>query len=159
MALPLVRWPLHSLITLFSFLFRVLILSDLDFQQQVLWPTSLCPCSRRCSKLGSTISGPRLLVLNFFSVSFTTLLDQAVCRIYKWVVFNIRGVLCNHCDQLMDGRSLEDVILKRNPPSLTEDDVIDFLCHSDPDHNGWDDGVIRMIFCINSYLRSVPSLP
>lgn len=59
----------------------------------------------------------------------------------------------------MDGRSLEDVIHKRNPPSLTEDDVIDFSRHSDPDHDRWDDGVIRMTFRINSYLRSVPSLP
>ena len=58
----------------------------------------------------------------------------------------------------MDGRSLEDVIHKRNPPSLTEDHVIDFPRHSDPDHDGWDDGVIRMRFRINSYLRSVPSL-
>lgn len=52
----------------------------------------------------------------------------------------------------MDGRSLEDVIHKRNPPSLTEDDVIDFSRHSDPDHDRWDDGVIRMTFRINSYL-------
>ena len=32
MSLPLVGWPLHSLITLFSFLFLVVILSDLDFR-------------------------------------------------------------------------------------------------------------------------------
>ena len=38
----------------------------------------------------------------------------------------------------MDGRSLEDVIHKHNPP-LTEDDVIGFLRHSDPDHDAWDD--------------------
>ena len=59
----------------------------------------------------------------------------------------------------MDSRSLEDVIHKRNPPSLTEDDVIDFPRHSDPYHDGWDDGVIRMRFRISSYLRSVLSLP
>lgn len=34
----------------------------------------------------------------------------------------------------MDMRSLEDVIHKHNPPSLTEDDVIGFLRH-----DGWDD--------------------
>ena len=59
----------------------------------------------------------------------------------------------------MDSRSLEDFIHKRNPPSLTEDDVIDFPRHSDTDHDGWDDGVIRMRFRISSYLRSVLSLP
>ena len=32
MSLPLVGWSLHSLITLFSFLFLIVILSDLDFR-------------------------------------------------------------------------------------------------------------------------------
>ena len=32
MSLPLVGWPLHSFITLFSFLFLIVILSDLDFR-------------------------------------------------------------------------------------------------------------------------------
>lgn len=80
----------------------------------------------------------KIVSVKFFSVLFTTLLDQAVCHIYKWVQ-GVRGILCNHCDQLMDGRSLEDVIHKHNPLSLTEDDVIGFLRHSDPDHGGWDD--------------------
>ena len=48
MSLPLVGWPLHSLITLFSFLFLIVILSDLDFRGKVLWPTSLGLCSHRC---------------------------------------------------------------------------------------------------------------
>ena len=48
MSLPLVGWPLHSFITLFSFLFLIVILSDLDFRWKVLWPTSLGLCSRRC---------------------------------------------------------------------------------------------------------------
>ena len=80
----------------------------------------------------------KIVSVKFFSVLFTTLLDQAVCHIYKWVQ-GVRGILCNHCDQLMDGRSLEDVIRKHNPLSLTEDDVNGFLHQSDSDHGGWDD--------------------
>lgn len=58
----------------------------------------------------------------------------------------------------MEGRTMYDIIFNRLQPSLTEDEVVDFI-RSDNTYAEWDDWTVRMTFRINSYLRSAPSIP
>ena len=79
--------------------------------------------------------------------------DQPVCHIYQWVAHPSIGAVCNHCERMMDGLTLDDVIAGNREGSLTEDDIVAYVQGGDPNDRDWDDWPLRMTFRINSFLR------
>ena len=79
---------------------------------------------------------------------------QPVCHIYQWVAHPTYGGVCNHCERMMDGLTLDDVISGNLEGSLTEDDIVDYVQNGDPNERDWDDFPLRMTFRINSFLRA-----
>ena len=80
--------------------------------------------------------------------------NQPVCHIYQWVAHPTPGGVCNHCERMMDGLRIDDVIAGNREGSLTEDEIVEFVQNGDPDHRDWDDWTLRMTFRINSFLRA-----
>ena len=80
--------------------------------------------------------------------------DQPVCHIYQWVAHPTYGGVCNHCERMMDGLTLDDVIAGNWEGSLTEDDIVQYVQDGDPNHRDWDEFPLRMTFRINSFLRA-----
>ena len=80
--------------------------------------------------------------------------NQPVCHIYQWVAHPTYGGVCNHCERMMDGLRLDDVIAGNREGSLTEDEVVQYVQDGDPNHRNWDDFPLRMTFRINSFLRA-----
>ena len=54
---------------------------------------------------------------------------------------------------MMDGLRIDDVISGARG-SLTEDEIVEYVQSGDPNNRDWDDLPLRMIFRINSFLRS-----
>ena len=71
----------------------------------------------------------------------------------QWVAHPTHGSACNHCDRMMDGYTLEDLIFRRDC-SLTEDNVVAYVRSSDPTNQAWDDWPLCMTYRINSFLRA-----
>lgn len=128
---------ISSLIPFFSWFLAVF--PDLDFLRQVLWPIHLCLC--------------QIVRVENFSDSLDSLEDKPVRHIYQWVAHPTHGCVCNHCDRMMDGYTLEDLIFQRDC-SLTEDNVVAYVRSSDPTNQVWDDWALRMTYRINSFLRA-----
>ena len=109
--------------------------------------------------MGSAVLGPKMFVSIFFLDSLTTLENQPVCHIYQWVARPTHGSVCNHCERMMDGLRLEDVISGNRQGSLTEDEVVAYVQSGDPTHQDWDDWPLRMTVGINAFLRANPDHP
>ena len=80
--------------------------------------------------------------------------NQPVCHIYQWVAHPTHGGVCNHCERMMDGLRLDDIISGNREGSLTEDEIVDYVQSGDPNYRDWDDWPLRMTFRINSFLRA-----
>ena len=80
--------------------------------------------------------------------------NQPVCHIYQWVAHPTQGGVCNHCERMMDGLRIDDVIAGNWEGSLTEDEIVEYVQSGDPNHRDWDDWPLRMTFRINSFLRA-----
>ena len=76
-----------------------------------------------------------------------------MCHIYQWVAHPTPGGVCNHCERMMDGLRIDDVIAGNREGSLTEDEIVEYVQSGDPNHRDWDDWPLRMTFRINSFLR------
>ena len=95
------------------------------------------------------------MLLSFFSTdSLEYMENQPVCHIYQWVAHPTPGGVCNHCERMMDGMTLDDVIVGNRVGSLTEEDVVAYVQNGDPNEREWDDWPLRMTFRINSFLRA-----
>ena len=79
--------------------------------------------------------------------------NQPVCHIYQWVAHPTPGGVCNHCERMMDGFRLDDMIAGLRVGSLTEDEIVQYVQDGDPNDRDWDDWPLRMTFRINSFLR------
>ena len=79
--------------------------------------------------------------------------NQPVCHIYQWVAHPTPGGVCNHCERMMEGLRIDDVIAGNREGSLTEDDIVEFVQSGNPNHRDWDDWPLRMTFRINSFFR------
>jgi len=111
-------------------------------------------------ELGSTFLGTNVFMSIFFLVSLTILEDKPVCHIYQWIARPTDGSVCNHCERMMDGYTLDDLIFHRGC-SLTEDEVVAYVRRADPTQQDWDDWLLRMsmTYRINSFLRANGSNP
>ena len=109
--------------------------------------------STRQTRLGRAILGSNLFVLIFLLDSWEYMENQPVCHIYQWVAHPTPGGVCNHCERMMDGLRLDDVIAGNREGSLTEDEIVEYVQSGDPNHRDWDDWPLRMTFRINSFLR------
>ena len=108
-----------------------------------------------CStQLGRAVLGSNLFVLIFLIESWDFVENQPVCHIYQWVAHPTPGGVCNHCERMMDGLRLDDVIAGNWEGSLTEDEIVQYVQDGDPNHRDWDDFPLRMTFRINSFLRA-----
>ena len=111
--------------------------------------------STSSTQLGRAVLGSNLFLLNFFWIDFLDFVEnQPVCHIYQWVAHPTRGGVCNHCERMMDGLTMDDVIAGNREGSLTEDDVVQFVQNGDPNDRDWDEWPLRMTFRINSFLRA-----
>ena len=110
--------------------------------------------STRSTQLGRTFLGTQMF-LSFFSIDSHEYLDnQPVCHIYNWVAHPTPGGVCNHCERLMEGLTIDDVIAGNSVGSLSEDDVVVYVQNGDPNHRDWDDLPLRMTYRINAFLRA-----
>ena len=111
---------------------------------------STCP-----TQLGRAVLGSSLFVLIFiFSLdSWDYVENQPVCHIYQWVAHPTPSGVCNHCEPMMDGLRLDDMIAGNREGSLTEDEIVEYVQSGDPNNREWDDFPLRMTFRINSFLR------
>ena len=105
------------------------------------------------TQLGRTVLGSNLFVSIFLSDSWDFVENQPVCHIYQWVAHPTPGGVCNHCERMMDGFRLDDLIAGLRVGSLTEDEIVEYVQSGDPNHRDWDDWPLRMTFRINSFLR------
>ena len=111
-------------------------------------------------ELGRAVLGSDHFSLNFFFLDSLEYVDNSpVCHIYQWLAHPSRDAVCNHCDRLMMGLRLDDVIAGNPEGSLTEDDVVGFVRAGDPTNQAWDDWPLRMTFRINSFLRANGPVP
>ena len=109
--------------------------------------------STRQTQLGCAVLGSNLFLLIFLLDSWEYVENQPVCHIYQWVAHPTPGGVCNHCERMMDGLRLDDIIAGRRVGSLTEDEIVQYVQSGDPNERDWDDWPLRMTFRINSFLR------
>ena len=94
------------------------------------------------------------MLLSFFSIDSQEYLEnQPVCHICQWVAHPTPGGVCNHCERMMEGLTLDDVIAGNSVGSLTEDDVVAYVRNGDPNERDWDDLPLRITYRINAFLR------
>ena len=106
------------------------------------------------TQLGRAVLGSKLFVLIFCLLdSLEYVENQPVCHIYQWVAHPTHGGVCNHCERMMDGLRLDDIIAGNREGSLTEDEIVEYVQSGDPNDRDWDDWPLRMTFRINSFLR------
>ena len=112
--------------------------------------------STSSTQLGRAVLGPNLFLLIFiFSLdSWEYVENQPVCHIYQWVAHPTSGGVCNHCERMMDGLRLDDVISGNREGSLTEDEIVEYVRSGDPTNQTWDEWPLRMTFRINLFLRA-----
>ena len=81
------------------------------------------------TQLGRAVLGSNLFVLIFIflSDSWDYVENQPVCHIYQWVAHPTHGGVCNHCERMMDGLRLDDVIAGNREGSLTEDEIVEYV--------------------------------
>ena len=105
--------------------------------------------------IGPRVSGYQMFLSFFLIESLDFVENQPVCHIYQWVAHPTHGGVCNHCERMMDGLRLDDVISGNREGSLTEDDdIVEYVQNGDPNDRDWDDWPLRMTFRINSFLRA-----
>ena len=105
--------------------------------------------------IGPRVSGYLDVPVVFLIESLDFVENQPVCHIYQWVAHPTHGGVCNHCERMMDGLRLDDVISGNREGSLTEDDdIVEYVQNGDPNDRDWDDWPLRMTFRINSFLRA-----
>ena len=106
------------------------------------------------TQLGRAVLGTSLFMLIFCLLdSWDYVENQPVCHIYQWVAHPTPGGVCNHCERMMDGFRLDDMIAGLRVGSLTEDEIVQYVQDGDPSQRDWDDWPLRMTFRINSFLR------
>ena len=107
------------------------------------------------TQLGRAVLGSNLFVLIFIfsSDSWEYVENQPVCHIYQWVAHPTHGGVCNHCERMMDGFRLDDMIAGLRVGTLTEDEIVQYVQDGDPNDREWDEWPLRMTFRINSFLR------
>ena len=106
------------------------------------------------TQLGRAVLGSKLFVLIFCSLdSWEYIENQPVCHIYQWLAHPTHGGVCNHCERMMDGLRLDDIISGNREGSLTEDEIVQYVQDGDPNQREWDEFPLRMTFRINSFLR------
>ena len=107
------------------------------------------------TQLGRAVLGSSLFVLIFiFSLdSWDYVENQPVCHIYQWVAHPTPSGVCNHCERMMDGLRIDDMIAGNREGSLTEDEIVQYVQDGDPNQREWDEWPLRMTFRINSFLR------
>ena len=107
------------------------------------------------TQLGRAVLGSKLFMLIFiFSLdSWEYVENQPVCHIYQWLAHPTHGGVCNHCERMMEGLCLDDIIAGNREGSLTEDEIVEYVQNGDPNQRDWDDWPLRMTFRINSFLR------
>ena len=89
-------------------------------------PVSLPSTSQ--TQLGRAVLGPNLFVLFFCLIdSLDFMENQPVCHIYQWVAHPTHGGVCSHCERMMDGLRIDDVIAGNREGSLTEDEIVEFV--------------------------------
>ena len=104
--------------------------------------------------IGPRGSGFQPVPVDFFLIdSWEFVENQPVCHIYQWVAHPTPGGVCNHCERMMEGLRLDDVIAGNREGSLTEDEIVEYVQSGDPNHRDWDNWPLRMTFRINSFLR------
>ena len=118
----------------------------------VACPSMSLPSTRQ-TQLGRAVLGSNLFVLIFLLDSWDYVENQPVCHIYQWVAHPTPGGVCNHCERMMDGLRLDDIISGNREGSLTEDEIVEYVQSGDPNNRDWDDWPLRMTFRINSFLR------
>ena len=79
--------------------------------------------------------------------------NQPVCHIYRWIAHPTPDGVCNHCERMMEGLTLDDMIAGREG-TLTEEDVVNYVQSGHPNDRDWDDFPLRMTYRINAYLRA-----
>ena len=104
--------------------------------------------------IGLRDSGFQPVCVNFLLDSWEYMENQPVCHIYQWVAHPTPGGVCNHCERMMDGLRIDDIIAGNREGSLTEDEIVEYVQNGDPNHRDWDDWPLRMTFRINSFLRT-----
>ena len=100
------------------------------------------------------MSKPFLICFVFLDVA-AILKDKPICHLFHWIARPTLNALCHHCDRIMHGQTMEDVIFQRPQPSLDEDAIVQFVRGEDP-LGAWDDFTLRMTLRINRYLRFNP---
>ena len=95
--------------------------------------------STSSTQLGRAVLGSNLFLLIFIFLldSWDHVENQPVCHIYQWVAHPTSGGVCNHCERMMDGFTLDDVIAGHREGSLTEDDIVEYVQSGDPNHRDW----------------------
>ena len=53
---------------------------------------------------------------------------------------------------MMDGFTIDDLISRSGTGSLTEENVVAYVCGGDPTNQDWDDWPLRMTFWIHFFL-------
>ena len=110
--------------------------------------------STSSTQLGRAVLGASLFLLIFFLDTNEFVEKQPVCHIYRWVAHPTYGGVCNHCERMMEGLTLDDVIAGNREGSLTEDDIVAYVQSGYPNERDWDEMPLRMTFRINSFLRA-----
>ena len=103
--------------------------------------------------IGPRVSGYLDVAVVFSIDSLDFIEEQPDCHIFQWVAHPTPGGVCNHCERMMDGLKLDDVIAGREG-SLTEDEIVSYVHYGHPNDQDWDDWPLRMTFRINSFLRA-----
>ena len=104
--------------------------------------------------IGPRGSGFQTVRVNFHLLdSWEYIENQPVCHIYQWVAHPTHGGVCNHCERMMDGLRMDDLISGNWEGSLTEDEIVEYVQSGDPNHRDWDEFPLRMTFRINTFLR------
>ena len=78
---------------------------------------------------------------------------QPVCHIYRWVAHPTPGGVCNHCERMMEGLTLDGLVTGNTEGSLSEDDIVQYVQNGYPNERGWDEMPLRMTFRINQFLQ------
>ena len=104
--------------------------------------------------IGPRGSGYQPVRVDFFSLdSNDHVKKQPVCHIYQWVAHSTDGGVCHHCERMMEGLTLDDVVTGKTEGSLTEDDIVEYVQNGYPNERGRDEMPLRMTFRINQFLR------
>ena len=105
--------------------------------------------------IGLRVSGFQPVRVNFCLIDSQEYMEnQSVCHIYQWLAHPTPGGVCNHCERMMEGLTIDDVIAGNRVGSLTEDDVVAYVRNGDPNERDWDEFPLRVTFRINSFLRA-----